>query len=197
MNKDQKGFGVIEGILILVVVAILGLVGFKAYQNYTTKDADNSQQVTKKTNKTKDATPINSVELAGYLFELPEGWSAKINNATAQITPNVDFYIANAAEYEPVAKASNVQLMITGDAISGQALKKETTSISGVDVTEYVDGEGTPDGSDVNYIYARTADSKIISARYLETSKGDIANESALKDFRQQLRQIVASGKLK
>ncbi|MBI2009434.1 hypothetical protein HYS84_03470 [Candidatus Saccharibacteria bacterium] len=34
MNKKQKGFGAVEGLLIIIVLAIIGVVGWIVYNNY-------------------------------------------------------------------------------------------------------------------------------------------------------------------
>ena len=34
MNKNQRGFGAVEGLLIIIVLAIIGVVGWMAYNSY-------------------------------------------------------------------------------------------------------------------------------------------------------------------
>jgi len=79
LNINNKGFGIVEGILIVAVVALLGFVGFKAYQNYTTEDADNSQQVTKRADKKEKVVESKNIktytsEIAGFSFDYPAAW---------------------------------------------------------------------------------------------------------------------------
>ena len=76
---NNKGFGIVEGVLIIAVVTLLGFVGFKAYQNYTAEDADNSQQVTKRANKKEKVVENKNIktftsEAAGFSFDYPAAW---------------------------------------------------------------------------------------------------------------------------
>lgn len=66
MNKNEKGFGVVEIVLILVIVTVIGFVGFMIYNNHkattpeTTKTStSNTPETTTPTNNT-NATPVTS-----------------------------------------------------------------------------------------------------------------------------------------
>ena len=79
MKLNNKGFGIIEGILILVTVALLGFVGFRAYQNYNADEPDNSQQVNKRTkNDDKNNNSEVAVTKKNENFMVFEEWGVKI-----------------------------------------------------------------------------------------------------------------------
>ena len=75
MKIDQKGFGVVEGILILAVVALLGFVGYSAYKNYTADEPDTSAKVTKSSDSEKSGKDSkitddeNNRDIGGYRNE--------------------------------------------------------------------------------------------------------------------------------
>jgi predicted negative regulator of RcsB-dependent stress response len=62
MNKNQKGFGVVEGLLILVIVGILGFTGWYVWHSKqatykTYSNAANSASSTDSTAKQKKTDP--------------------------------------------------------------------------------------------------------------------------------------------
>ncbi len=97
MKLNNKGFGIIEGILILVTVALLGFVGFRAYQNYNADEPDNSQQVNKRTkNDDKNNNSEVAVTKKNENFMVFEEWGVKIPQvegvkATGQIEGGEEF----------------------------------------------------------------------------------------------------------
>lgn len=55
--KQNKGFSLIEGILVLVVIAIVGLVGYLAYTNFIAPD-DESVTSSNTTQQQEEAEPV-------------------------------------------------------------------------------------------------------------------------------------------
>lgn len=79
---NNKGFTVVEGILIFLALAIIGAVGWYVWQN--NKSSDNSisttQPVTQKPQKEK-TVPLKTYtnEEYGFSFEYPETWQLKVD----------------------------------------------------------------------------------------------------------------------
>lgn len=87
--KKQNGFTIVEGVIIVVVIAIAGVVGYVAWNKFAAKD-DNTASVSTKTTSTKtseeqEATPIKS--------------SADLDKATSTLnSTSLDDSDATAAE---------------------------------------------------------------------------------------------------
>lgn len=83
MKLNQKGFGVVEGLLIFVIVGIVGGTGYYVYKNnQNDKPVDNyqpAQQVKKENNKEKTETKpkedpnVFKVPEANFMMVLPAG----------------------------------------------------------------------------------------------------------------------------
>ncbi len=60
LNNNEKGFGIIEGLLIVAVVVLLGYVGYMVYKNHN-KTTNNSSTITSTTTPaTKSTTPTTT-----------------------------------------------------------------------------------------------------------------------------------------
>lgn len=81
MSKNQKGFSTIEGVLIVVIVLLLGAVGWVVYNKNYNKTPRNSTTNTSTTNQTstekKTTTKSASLGNASYSLALPNGWNFK------------------------------------------------------------------------------------------------------------------------
>lgn len=78
---NQKGFSIVEGILILVIIALIGGIGYYVYSKRDTKPTTNVSQST--TQETTTATPVEADKTAdwlvysvdgGYSIKLADGW---------------------------------------------------------------------------------------------------------------------------
>jgi hypothetical protein len=59
LRNNQKGFGAVEGVLIVAVVVLLGVVGYMVYKNHNKTPANNSKNIsanTPTTSKTPSST---------------------------------------------------------------------------------------------------------------------------------------------
>lgn len=81
MKRSQKGFGVVEGIFILVVVGILGFVGWYVWQSKN--NTDNTLNVADSTSNsaTKSPDPYSGwkqycSKLGNVCFKYPTNWTA-------------------------------------------------------------------------------------------------------------------------
>lgn len=98
MKNNQKGFSAVEGLLILVIVGIIGGVGYFVYnsQKSTNTSLDNAnkastvQKVEKSTPKqsTTKPTPYNFQQL-GVSMDILDGWEVKSTPSTSE---GVNFY---------------------------------------------------------------------------------------------------------
>lgn len=102
LQKDESGFSVVEIILILVIVALIGTVGWLIYKNQhknsTAVKTANSNTKPTIANKTVTATPVqsvnpyagwktyNSILNSGLSFKYPANWV--FTPATQAPTPN-------------------------------------------------------------------------------------------------------------
>lgn len=71
MNKNQKGFSLIETILVVLVLVLIGIAGWLVYQKGQTKDETGENA---KTSETNEADQSKVSEL-GITYDKPEGWT--------------------------------------------------------------------------------------------------------------------------
>ncbi|MBX4201449.1 hypothetical protein KW803_00935 [Candidatus Saccharibacteria bacterium] len=93
MKNNQKGFGAVEGLLILVIVGIIGFVGWYVWNAKNDADnkldaANNTSQLTsvnKATSKqsTTESTPYNFTQL-GISMDVLSGWEVKTSHTTSE-----------------------------------------------------------------------------------------------------------------
>jgi hypothetical protein len=77
MNKKQNGFALIEGLLIILILAIIGFGGYYVWNTQkntdkTSNDAISASQSMEKTSN-PDLSTYNST-LGGFSFKYPSGW---------------------------------------------------------------------------------------------------------------------------
>ena len=112
---------------------MLGFVDCRAYQNYTSEDADTFAQVStnKKSNKSEIEKSVNTVEVVGFIFELPESWTTKfVGTDSADLTPNVDLYNTSNSKYSETAKVSKVAITVSALPDSELGVKNDTIRLS-------------------------------------------------------------------
>lgn len=56
MRLKNKGFGAVEGLIVIVIIAIIGVVGWRVYDSSKNKKTTNQTQVAETSNKTQTAT---------------------------------------------------------------------------------------------------------------------------------------------
>jgi len=83
LNNNEKGFGIIEGLLIVAVVVLLGYVGYMIYENHnkTTSSATTANTATTTPAKTTTTTPAvdpyagwQTYNSNGISFKYPANW---------------------------------------------------------------------------------------------------------------------------
>lgn len=85
LQDNETGFSVVEIVLVVVVIALIGTVGWLIYKNHhkTTVSSSTSNSAPKTTNtKTLTVTPSNSPQVFtansyGFQFTYPQKWSVK------------------------------------------------------------------------------------------------------------------------
>ncbi len=101
LRNNQKGFGAVEGILILVIVALIGVVGFMAYKNHH-KTVSSSTTLTSKSSSTKSVSSNNQNQPANpyadwkqycdtegkVCFKYPASWTQNQNTFALSSTVN-------------------------------------------------------------------------------------------------------------
>ena len=84
IQKNEKGFSAVEALIILVIVVLIGGVGYLIYKNHHKAAAPLAVTVTK-TTTTKPAPAVTwktySNQQAGFTFQYPASW---VNVATPE-----------------------------------------------------------------------------------------------------------------
>ncbi len=177
-------------------------------KNDATKDINSEKKMSQKIKS-------NTVDIDGYTFNLPETWtSTKDPDSSVEgvisikITPESKYYTKDENDYSNNAKIKNVSLGVASPAgkddfgrdmyhPSSTVSATDSTDVAGKTVQNYVYGDGLPGGYDFVYSFAvfDSSSSKNLFIEYSEMGKEPISNKAELLEFRQQLREIVASGK--
>jgi prepilin-type N-terminal cleavage/methylation domain-containing protein len=99
LQNDQKGFSAVEVILVLVIVALIGAVGFMVYKNQKTKTTPVASTTTKTaTTQAKKTTAPDpyagwqsyTLKYEKLAFKYPASWTIQDNSASQGLTPNAD-----------------------------------------------------------------------------------------------------------
>ncbi len=137
MKKNQKGFSVVE---VIVVLAILGLIGFAGWFVYKNNQKDNPKPSAAQSSATQSNTKPSVDETAdwvsltsrknGFSMRVPDGWSA-INEGAS------DSVRISSVTYKPGAKAT---ITVTDSQLMGDASFKTNKVIVGIhqDIPPYV-----------------------------------------------------------
>ncbi|HUY53156.1 MAG TPA: hypothetical protein VMV24_01100 [Candidatus Dormibacteraeota bacterium] len=135
LNKDNKGFGVVELIMAIVIVILLGVVGWYVYKNHKTTAytaiSSKTTTTTKNPITTNDSSPTktttivnpyagwktyNSILNSGLSFEYPANWV--FTPATQAPTPNNLGGVENDSvvySVEPATKPGNGEMIPTNE----------------------------------------------------------------------------------
>jgi prepilin-type N-terminal cleavage/methylation domain-containing protein len=108
LQNDQKGFSAVEVILVLVIVALIGTVGFMVYNNHKTKTMPIASTATTKTATTPAKTTTAPDPYAGWqsytlkyeklAFKYPASWTIQDDSASQGLTPNADSVTLTASD---------------------------------------------------------------------------------------------------
>lgn len=118
LKKNEQGFGVIEIILVLIIVILLGVVGWFVYKNHN-KTTNNATTTTSNTGTTPSKTtatstqstnnysgwPTYSSSVLGLNIKHPPGWTV---NPGTQATCTGEFFVNLLPADSEVAEAAKV-----------------------------------------------------------------------------------------
>jgi Tfp pilus assembly protein PilV len=166
MKANQKGFSVIEVLLLIVVVGLVFAVGWLVYDRQNTKSSETSK--TSKTAKTNEASPkkeetseketvtkFNATGFSVNTDKLPRGWTAEPDKIVNFVTLNTD------GCFIEVIKENNATLSASKYDEGTQALlaSKDKKSEKGYVVTEK--------GTSTLTIFTANGAEKVTSYEYL------------------------------
>ncbi len=78
MIKDQRGFSLVEGLLIVLVLSVVGLGGYYVWnQNQKSNAVNENKQGSSQSPDDTDKNQILVNEQRGYSVEIPKGWTGK------------------------------------------------------------------------------------------------------------------------
>jgi hypothetical protein len=82
MKNNQKGFGPVEGLLILVIIGLVGFIGWYVYhtKNNTNSTYNSATSTTGATKSTNPTTGWKSYSDDFVSFKYPSGWKATHND---------------------------------------------------------------------------------------------------------------------
>jgi prepilin-type N-terminal cleavage/methylation domain-containing protein len=133
MKTNQKGFSVVEILIVIVVIGLLGTVGWLVYDRQNSKEdkeqANTSQTDTQKPAETEQAANIKEYKGKLVTFHYPKEWTVGIETKT-----NVDEFVniktlTYATEEAPIGGTQ----VKTGASVSLSLAKTSATSIQNVD----------------------------------------------------------------
>jgi hypothetical protein len=93
MNKNQKGFSAIEGLLIILVVLLLSFIGYYVYhaQNTTNSLYDNSGKITNSTgSKTSEKRVSLARDYLPFTLSYPSDWEIRNESTTDYGFDNIE-----------------------------------------------------------------------------------------------------------
>jgi prepilin-type N-terminal cleavage/methylation domain-containing protein len=127
MKANQKGFSVVEILIVIVVVGLLGTVGWLVYdrQKNNTDNKNSTTQTTQQEEK-KETTPVNEKvnQFSATSFsldtnKLPKGWTATNNTADVVTVTSDGCFIEATKENDATLSTSKqeegVQALITAN----------------------------------------------------------------------------------
>lgn len=191
MKANQKGFTLVEGLLILLVLSVIGFGGYYVWSSRNTEDAPTqpAQKQSEKTqtvDPTKDWTSYTS-ELGKFSLKYPKDWATATNPDLCANTALTGIFMlgADASSVGKCATDSGGQITITwrtdrqlcGE-LSSEAWtqnSKQTVTIGGVRATKIeatakeVQGIGDPVGTKTTQ-YCAVANNVTYIANYTQLS---------------------------
>lgn len=97
MQKNQKGFSVVEGLLILVIVGLVAAVGWYVWSQKS-KNSETTSQATEQAQPAESSATEQAPALEqykddelGFTFDYPEGWTVVKEQAPGVTPPYVNF----------------------------------------------------------------------------------------------------------
>ncbi len=137
LRNNEKGFGVVEGLLIVAVVVLLGVVGYMVYKNHHKTTTVSATKTT--TSSTKPATSSTSKSTAPSTTTTPQTATLKI--------PELGIQIVNIP-----SSISDLNYAITGkDSTGGSIAEISTVSLSKLDPSCSPTGHVSADGTLASY----------------------------------------------
>lgn len=171
MKADQKGFSVVEILIVIVVVGLLGAVGWLVYdrQKNKTSETSNTQVATQKEETPKQETkPMNLYEgwqsfnnsKLKFTFQHPSDWKADVfdENGLFSVTLIAPGTTTTDGPYEEVTNGAKIytncpntaytsldQFKKESSIYTGSSTNKHKVTVNGADAEQYVVGYEGPE----------------------------------------------------
>jgi hypothetical protein len=111
IKNNQLGFGAVEAALIVIIVCLIGVVGWLVYDKSQNKTINKTNSATSPTTntatvKTAKQTSIYIDSIAGYSFEYPKDWTVSIKkdsgyfNKDAKTLTNFNIVTVKSPDYQ-------------------------------------------------------------------------------------------------
>lgn len=111
LKYNEKGFGVVEAVLVLIIVVLIGVVGYMVYHNHnktkTASVATTSSTKPTTTTPAKATTPTPdpyagwqsyTLKYEKLAFKYPASWTIQDDSASQGLTPNADSVTLTASD---------------------------------------------------------------------------------------------------
>jgi Tfp pilus assembly protein PilE len=212
MNKQkyQSGFGAVEIIVIIAVVAVLGFVGWRVYESSQTKTqpAENQPNTEQATQPAEETHIVYKNKEAGYEFAYPKTW--KTSDEAAKMYGSASTKYSTTLE-SPDLTTSNDGIgyhLVTGAQIYATVEPTEfTTAEAYYNRNSFLPRaakdkkETTLDGvAALNYRWSWESTNRFQTVAIKDgkayTVTLDYANEAALNAYKADFESVVASFKL-
>lgn len=171
MKKNQKGFSVIEVLVVIVVVGLLGAVGWLVYDRQSSKSVDKpviqasttqKQETSKQEEKTIDPfegwQAFNNSKLK-FTFQHPSDWESVVfdENGMFSVTLTAPGTTATDGPYEEITNGAKIytscpntaytsldQFKKESSIYTGSSTDKHKVTVNGADAEQYVVGNEGP-----------------------------------------------------
>lgn len=169
IRKNEAGFSAVEFVLVLVIVGLIGVVGFLVYKNQhkTTTPVSGTTKSTSPTSSTKSEGQVISTVDKKIQVTIPDTWHVRVSSSNANgeqvISVNTDTHLCD--KYNPSNCSAIAPCLDTDDTVScayvaefqPKALDPQTDQVWGLTVeksdmtnaqaSEQLLGELSPDNT--------------------------------------------------
>jgi hypothetical protein len=153
IKNNQLGFGAVEAALIVIIVCLIGVVGWLVYDKSQNKTINKTNSATSPTTntatvKTAKQTSIYIDSIAGYSFEYPKDWTVSIKkdsgyfNKDAKTLTNFNIVTVKSPDYQDNGVDGNGNTVTKGGAFVLQSTPPQYSSPTCQDAQKCVTVDG-------------------------------------------------------